>query len=141
MKLSQALNERLALLAMPVSEALNQIISGVLRKWAFHELLKLALELEIKVGQSGRRRLQRRPEMVGVEPRSRSDLQQLSNHDRPRSGVLVIRAKAFPNGSWSGKHHDSSGSGLFPSLALCRAACFDRGQAAVGHSRFLLGAG
>jgi hypothetical protein len=64
MKLSQALDKRLTLLAVLVSEAPNQSIPGVLRKRALRQLLKLAVELEVEVGQSGQRGLERRLEMV-----------------------------------------------------------------------------
>jgi hypothetical protein len=64
MKLSQALDERLTLLAVLVSEALNQSIPDVLGKRALHQLLKLAVELEVEIGQSGQRGLERRPELV-----------------------------------------------------------------------------
>jgi len=64
MKLSQALDERLTLLAVLVSEAPNQSNTGVLRKRALRQLLKLAVELEVEVGQSGQRGLERRLEMV-----------------------------------------------------------------------------
>jgi hypothetical protein len=74
MKLSQALDERLSLLAVPVVEVLNQLISDVLRMRAFQELLELAIELQIKIGQCGQRGLERRPEMVWVEPRYQRDL-------------------------------------------------------------------
>jgi hypothetical protein len=74
MKLSQALDERLTLLAVLVSEAPNQSIPGVLRKRALRQLLELAIELQIKIGQCGQRGLERRPEMVWVEPRYQWDL-------------------------------------------------------------------
>ena len=64
MELSQALDERLTLLAVLVSEALNQSIPDVLDKRALHQLLKLAVELEVEIGQSGQRGLERRPELV-----------------------------------------------------------------------------